>query len=50
MVQESRLGVENLIFPVFLKDGANIKESIPSLPYIYRWSVDLLLKEIEECL
>ena len=50
MVQESRLGVENLIFPVFLKDGANIKESIPSLPNIYRWSVDLLLKEIEECL
>ena len=50
MVQECRLGVENLIFPVFLKDGANIKESIPSLPNIYRWSVDLLLKEIEECL
>ena len=50
MVQESRLGVENLIFPVFLKDGANIKETIPSLPNIYRWSVDLLLKEIEECL
>ena len=50
MVQESRLGVENLIFPVFLKDGANIKESIHSLPNIYRWSVDLLLKEIEECL
>ena len=50
MVQESRLGVENLIFPVFLKDGANIKESITSLPNIYRWSVDLLLKEMEECL
>ena len=50
MVQESRLGVENLIFPVFLKDGANIKESIPSLPNIYRWAVDLLLIEIEECL
>ena len=50
MVQESRLGVENLIFPVFLKDGTNIKETIPSLPNIYRWSVDLLLSEIEECL
>ena len=50
MVQESRLGVENLIFPIFLKDGANIKESISSLPNIYRWSVDLLLKEMEECL
>ena len=50
MVQESRLGVENLIFPVFLKDGTNTKEPIPSLPNIYRWSVDLLLSEIEECL
>ena len=50
MVQESRLGVENLIFPVFLKDGTNTKEPIPSLPNIYRWSVDLLLNEIEECL
>ena len=50
MVQESRLGIENLIFPVFLKDGNNIKEEIPSLPNIHRWSVDLLLSEIESCL
>ena len=50
MVQESRLGLENLIFPVFLKDGVNIKEEIPSLPNIYRWSIDLLLKEIEGCM
>ena len=50
MVQESRLGLENLIFPVFLKDGTNIKEEITSLPNIYRWSIDLLLKEIESCI
>ena len=50
MVQESRLGLENLIFPIFLKDGAGIKEKIPSLPNIYRWSIDLLLKEIESCM
>ena len=50
MVQESRLGLENLIFPVFLKDGTNIKEEIISLPNIYRWSIDLLLKEIESCM
>lgn len=50
MVQESRLGIENLIFPVFLKDGTNIKEKISSLPNIYRWSIDLLLKEIESCM
>ena len=50
MVQESRLGLENLIFPVFLKDGTNVKEDISSLPNIYRWSIDLLLKEIESCM
>ena len=31
MVQETLLGVEHLIFPVFLKDGNKIKESIDSL-------------------
>ncbi len=50
MVQESRLGTENLIFPIFLKDGTNIKEEISSLPGIYRWSIDLLLNEIESCI
>ena len=50
MVQETHLGIENLIYPVFLKDGNNIKEEIPSLPNIHRWSVDLLLSEIESCL
>jgi porphobilinogen synthase len=50
MVQETQLGVEHLIFPVFLKDGQGVKESIDSLPNIYRYSVDVLLKEIEVCL
>ena len=50
MVQETQLGVEHLIFPVFLKDGSDIKEPIGSLPNIYRFSVDVLLKEIESCL
>jgi len=50
MVQETQLGVEHLIFPVFLKDGSKIKEPIDSLPNIYRFSVDVLLNEIESCL
>ena len=50
MVQETQLGVEHLIYPVFLKDGNAIKEDIPSLPNIHRWSVDLLIPEIESCL
>ena len=50
MVQQTQLGIDNLIYPVFLKDGKKVKEDIPSLPNIYRWSIDLLLSEIEECL
>lgn len=49
MVEETKLGVEHLIYPIFLKDGKGVKEEISSLPNNYRWSLDLLLNEIEEC-
>lgn len=50
MVEETKLGVENLIYPIFLKDGSNIKEEISSLPNNFRWSIDKLLPEIEACM
>ena len=50
LVEETHLGVQHLIYPMFLKYGSNIKEEIPSLPGNYRWSIDLLLKEIETCI
>ncbi len=50
MLTETHLGVEHLIYPIFLKDGKQIKEEIDSLPGNYRWSVDKLLSELEECL
>ena len=50
MVEETKLGTEHLIYPIFLKDGNNIKEEVASLPRNYRWSIDLLLPEIEECM
>jgi porphobilinogen synthase len=50
MVEETKLGVENLIYPIFLKDGKNIKEEVSSLPTNFRWSIDKLLPELEECL
>jgi porphobilinogen synthase len=49
MVEETKIGVEHLIYPIFLKDGSGIKEEIPSLPNNYRWSIDTLLKEVESC-
>lgn len=50
MVEETKLGAENLIYPVFLEDGKGIKTEIKSLPNNYRWSLDLLVPEIEQCL
>lgn len=49
MVSETNLGPQNLIYPLFIEDGTNIKTEIKSLPSNYRWSLDLLLPEIEEC-
>lgn len=50
MVEETKLGVENMIYPIFLKDGKNIKDEVASLPDNFRWSLDRLLPEIEECM
>jgi porphobilinogen synthase len=44
------LGVQNLIYPIFLKDGKGIKEEVSSLPNNFRWSIDQLLPEVEACL
>lgn len=50
MVEETKIGTEHLIYPIFLKDGKNIKEEIASLPKNYRWSLDRLIPEVEECM
>src|ERR1700741_4135139 len=50
MVQENTVSVTDLIYPLFLIDGKNKKTEVKSMPGIYRWSPDLLLKEIEGCM
>ena len=50
MMEETRLSVKDFIFPLFLIDGLNQKVEVASMPGIYRWSTDLLLKEVEECM
>lgn len=50
MVEETAIGPQHLIYPFFLKDGKNIKEEIISLPHNFRWSLDCLLAEIDECM
>jgi len=40
LVQENRLTVDDLIWPIFLVDGTNIVEPIPAMPGVNRLSVD----------
>ena len=50
MVEESSVETRNLIFPLFLIDGQKKQVEVASMPGIFRWSPDLILREIEECL
>lgn len=48
MVQEYRLHVSDLIWPVFVVEGQNTRESIPSMPGIERFSIDVLIEETKK--
>ena len=50
MVRETRVSPDSLIYPLFLVEGENIKEPIPSLEGQWRYSPDRVWEEIEECL
>ncbi|RYC67714.1 porphobilinogen synthase [Spirosoma sordidisoli] len=49
MVQETHLSVNDFIFPLFVMEGQNIRSEVASMPGIYRYSLDLLLDEIGQC-
>jgi len=49
MIEESYLSVKQLIYPLFVTDEKNSKTEITSMPNIYRWSKDLVIKEVAEC-
>ncbi len=48
LVAESNLSVDDLIYPMFVLEGENAREAVPSMPGIERLSVDLLLQECAE--
>ena len=48
MVAEARLDVADLIWPVFVLDGQNRREQVPSMPGVERLSLDRLLPLLEE--
>lgn len=48
MTCETQLTVNDLIYPLFVMEGENTKVEVPSMPGTYRYTLDLLLKEVTE--
>ena len=48
MVRETTLSVNDLIYPMFVTEGEGQKIEIASMPDCYRYSLDLLLKEVQQ--
>lgn len=46
LVRETELTINDLIYPLFIMEGENQKVAISSMPDCYRYSLDLLLKEV----
>lgn len=47
LMRETHLSVESLIYPLFVVEGARVREPVASMPGIERLSVDELLRECE---
>ena len=47
MVRENHVRVDELIYPIFVIEGENIKNPIPSMPGIFQYSVDRLYGEMD---
>jgi len=49
LVRENALTTDDLIYPVFVRDGKGVREPIASMPGIVRYSPDTLLEAAHEC-
>lgn len=48
IVRENHLRIEDLIYPLFVIEGENIRQEVPSMPGVYQVSLDLLRDEVKE--
>lgn len=49
LVQENFLSLSDLIYPMFVMEGEGVRSEITSMPGVARFSLDLLLEEMQEC-
>ncbi|MGA9638864.1 porphobilinogen synthase [Flavobacterium sp.] len=48
LVRETSLSPSDFMFPMFVAEGENVKVEIPSMPGIFRRSIDLTVEEVKE--
>ena len=48
LIRETRLSVDQLVMPLFVRGGKNVRAAIPSMPGQFQLSVDQLVKECQE--
>lgn len=48
LVRETSLSPSDFMFPMFIAEGENVKTEIPSMPGIFRRSIDLTVEEVKE--
>jgi len=50
LVRESNLSASDLIWPIFIREGKNIKEPIKTMPGVYRYSLDKIENLVERAI
>lgn len=48
LIRETKLSVDDLVYPLFIEEGKNIETEIASMPGIKRYSLDRIGKELKE--
>ncbi|MDA9584623.1 porphobilinogen synthase [Flavobacteriaceae bacterium] len=48
LVQETKLSIDDFVYPIFIEEGIGIATEIPSMPGINRFSLDKINKELDE--
>tara|TARA_B100000795_G_C22797323_1_gene440030 strand:+ start:1464 stop:2429 length:966 start_codon:yes stop_codon:yes gene_type:complete len=48
LVQETKLSVDDFVYPLFIEEGVDIASEIPSMPGIKRYSLDRISEELDE--
>ncbi|MDD5921664.1 MAG: porphobilinogen synthase [Eubacteriales bacterium] len=48
LVRENRVYIDDLVYPVFVAEGENIKRPVESMPGVYQWSLDRIHELVNE--